>query len=79
MSDKHWPDEDDLEEMFTYHAPTEAAKVAHKEIDEQSLDFAYRITTVVPECPERTLSIRYLQMARMWANAAIALNHDKLV
>lgn len=78
MNERHWPNEDDIEEMFTYHAPTEAAKAAHEEIDELSKEFALRVTIVVPECAERTLAIRYLQMARMWANAAIALNHDKL-
>lgn len=68
----------DVAKMFQYQSPTPQAKVRHADIDKGAKDFAYDILNNVPECPEQTLAIRHLQMARMWANAGIALNHDKL-
>jgi len=68
----------DLEKMFTYQTPTPEAKERHSYIDASAQSFAKDILDNVPECPEQTLAIRHLQMARMWSNAGIALNHDKL-
>ena len=68
----------DLEKMFTYQQPTEKAKVAHGKIDSETQSLARTILETVPASAEQTLAVRHLQMARMWANAGIALNHDKL-
>lgn len=59
---------------FGYHAPKgdQAARYSH--ITEQARIFW---TTIISSCPpseERSLALRKLQEARMWANASIAIN-----
>lgn len=70
--------DDEIEKMFSYQAPTSKAVVRHKSIDQAAKDMARAILNNTPETAEQTLAIRALQQARHWANTAIALNHDKL-
>jgi len=69
------PDERD---PFTYVVPTPETLPHFKAVAEALAD-AYRVlTNHVPEGPDRTLAIRKLQEARMWANCAIAFGGNSL-
>lgn len=63
----------DLENVFTYHAPTGPEQVqTYQQIREGGKYLAKLIDDSVPDGPEKTLSIRKIQEAVMWANAGIA-------
>ncbi len=62
-----------LKEMFVYHSPTPEALQLHNTINEQTLNLANWLNTILPRSAEVTLAIRALQEARHWANAAVAL------
>ncbi|MCI0725040.1 MAG: hypothetical protein L0338_39660 [Acidobacteria bacterium] len=66
----------DLEAAFTYHAPREDTNQPQRfnQINLAARALAEVIEAVVPDSPERTLAIRKVQEARMWGNAAIAIN-----
>ena len=56
-----------------YHKPTEAAVVAHNEVN-ASCELSLR--TILENCPpsaDRTHAVNHVRQARMWANSAIAL------
>jgi len=67
----------DLENMFKYHAPTEDQVFRYGVLRDEAKLFAYAILEYAPESAERTLAIRKVQEAVMWANASIALNESK--
>jgi len=69
---------DELEEMITYHAPTEEAKKRHQAIRATILNTLHEIKANVPESNERDYAYKSVREALMWANAGIALNHDML-
>lgn len=69
-------DDKELIRRFKHHKPTENAARAHHKIRDICLDAAWDISVTVPQCPETTLSIRKLEEAMFWANAAIARNHE---
>jgi hypothetical protein len=62
----------DLENRFTYHAPTSAKVVTHEDIRFACLGLANLINDDVPEGREKSLAITHLEEVMMWANAAIA-------
>jgi hypothetical protein len=64
---------ENIQETMTYHAPTEAQKLAYQKINEAAVQFAEALRTFVPSCADRSYALRSLRAARMWANAAIAL------
>jgi hypothetical protein len=59
---------------FTYHAPVGDQAERYSKINAVSAGLAGTIMYNCPESPERTLAIRCLQEARMWANSSIAIN-----
>jgi hypothetical protein len=59
---------------FEYHKPDEDQTSRMKQINEYVKDAYETILGNVPESAERTIAIRKLQEARMWANAAIVIN-----
>ncbi len=63
---------DQIENLFTYHVPTEEQKDSYVVIREKAMEFARVIDENCPESPDRTAAIRYLREAVMTANAAIA-------
>jgi hypothetical protein len=70
---------DEVEHIFTYHAPkNENVKADHEKVGEITKNAALDLVNLLPECPEATLALRHLQMARMMANAAIALNQEPM-
>lgn len=64
----------DIEKLFTYHAPYGDQVARYQALREQALAFAEEIELRCPASAERTLAIRRLQEAVMWANASIAIN-----
>jgi hypothetical protein len=65
---------DTVEDVFTYHAPTPEQLIILAEIREQAKSFASYILNTVPNCADRTSSLRNLRMCVMEANAATVLN-----
>lgn len=65
---------DQIENLFTYHAPTDEQKEDYKEIRAKAMELARVIDTACPASPDRTTAIRKLRECVMTANAAIATN-----
>jgi hypothetical protein len=65
--------DEQLKDIFTYHAPTEEQRVKYEQINEAFLACARVVNAVTPDGPGKTVAIRKLNEARMAANAAIAL------
>ncbi len=64
---------DAVEEVFTYHAPTDQQIAQLKEIRDKAKKLARVILHCAPQCPDRTAAIRKLREAVMTANASIVL------
>ncbi len=61
----------EIENRFTYHAPTSAQVKVYKELREKAKELAYLFKKHVP-APDAEGCIRGIQIALMSANAAIA-------
>jgi len=64
--------DDDLQNWFTYHAPTDDQKVAYKNIREAGLAMARAINANTPANADQTAAIRKVREAVMTANAGLA-------
>jgi len=67
--------EDVIEELFTYHAPTEEQKVAYVTIRNAAKNLVHKIDQLCPGGPDRTTAVRKVREAVMTANASIATNN----
>ncbi len=65
-----------LDNSFTYHAPKGDQVDRYFEMREKARSLAYTIMINTPPSPERTLAIRHLENAVMWANKAVAVNES---
>jgi hypothetical protein len=65
---------DDLDEIFTHHPPTPEQGDKYVELRQKAHTLASTILELAPESAERTLAIRHVQEAVMFANAAIAIH-----
>lgn len=63
----------DIEEVFTYHAPTEEQQKCYTELRNSAKELASTILRVVPPSADRSAAFRLLRECVMTANAAIAL------
>ncbi len=63
-----------IEDIFTYHAPTTAKVKQHESVRDLLKKVAHSFREDLPDSPEKTLAIRRLQEAMMYANAAIAIH-----
>lgn len=63
---------DQIENLFTYHAPTEDQIKKYADLRNAAMEFARIIHNNVPESPDRTAAIRLVREAVMTANAGIA-------
>jgi hypothetical protein len=61
-----------LDNWFTYHAPSSDNLVAYQKLREAARQFAGAINDLVPESADKTAAIRKLRECVMTANAAIA-------
>jgi hypothetical protein len=64
--------EHDIENWFTYHAPTESDKISYLAIREKAKELALIILINTPTSADQTAAIRKLRECVMTANAAIA-------
>ena len=64
----------DLENRFTYHAPTGNQPAKYVELREAGLNLAERICELTPDSREQSLAITKLEEVIFWSNAAIARN-----
>lgn len=63
-----------LDEAFTYHAPTSDLIPKYNRIRQAGRVLAQVIAEETPVCADQTAAIRLVREAVMTANAAIALN-----
>ena len=70
----------DLQKRFAYHKPpNERVAKVHELIRGHMGETANAVLAHTPECRERSLAITKLEEAMMWANAAVARNHEHYV
>ena len=62
-----------IEELFTYHKPTEGQPEKYQKIRDKAKELAHVIVDNTPACADQTAAIRKLREAVMTANASIAL------
>lgn len=65
---------DQLQEIFTYHPPTEDKRRQYETIRSAAYDFARVLLENTPPSPDQTAAIRKIREAVMTANASIALD-----
>ncbi len=66
-----------VEKVFTYQqVPNEETKDRYRKVTRAAQTLAETILDCVPNCADRSAALRSVREARMWANAAIALNGE---
>lgn len=70
------PDDTDLENRFTYHAPNKAQAAVFPPIRAAILETAKQIRDLTPRSREQSLAMTALEEAMFWANAAVARNAE---
>lgn len=63
-----------IDNIFTYHAPHGTQQARYVEIREAAKAFAYLINSSCPESREKSLALTSLQQAVQMANASIAIH-----
>ena len=66
-------DENNIEEVMTYHSPNPSQLHQHEKIQNAAIEFSRVIMTATHPCADQSTALRCVREARMWANAAIAL------
>lgn len=77
LPDLHSFSQDEIENWFTYHAPTSQQLVQYHHVRTAAKVFAETINKNVPSGPDKTAAIRKLREAVMTANAGIACYIEK--
>lgn len=62
----------DIENRFTYHRPTEAQAAKYPRIRDKAKELAYLIDELCPNGREKALAMTKLEECVMWANASIS-------
>lgn len=65
---------DQIEEIFTYHAPHGTQQARYVQLREAAKGVAHLINTACPESREKALALTHLQQAVQMANASIAIH-----
>ena len=68
------PDENYLDQIFTYHKPNEQQQQQYLAIRNAAKDFARTVINNTPNCADQTAALRKIREAMMVANASVALN-----
>lgn len=63
---------DQIENWFTYHAPSADDLVAYEKLRGAAKEFAHAIRELCPDSADKTAAIRKVREAVMTANASIA-------
>lgn len=69
---------EEIHHRHHYHTPTERARELHSKVNDMTESVAREMEAILPEGREKSLVHTKLEEVRMWANASIAHNHDKL-
>ena len=64
----------DLENIYKYHAPSDAQVETYQELRDMALMLARMIQDECPNSREKSLAFTNLENAMFWANASIARN-----
>lgn len=64
---------DEARSQFAYHPATGESAARHAQVRDLFRDTLEHLWAAVPDGPEKTLAVRKLQEAQMYANLAIAL------
>lgn len=64
--------ESQINDWFTYHAPTQDQIPVYEAIRSHGREFAHVINNLVPDCADKSHAMRILRDVVMWANAAVA-------
>lgn len=67
----------ELDNIFTYHAPFGTQTERYVTIREKAKEFAKLIEECCPNSREKSLAITSIQQATQWANASIAINEKE--
>lgn len=65
--------EDQIDDIFTYHPPTQDQIPKYNAIREAAKQFALVLVANTPQSADQTAAIRLVRQAVMTANASIAL------
>lgn len=60
-------------EQFSFHPATEETAPLHADVRSLTIEYVKALWDTIPDGPEKTLWLRNLQQASMYANLAIAL------
>jgi len=63
-----------LENVYKYHAPKEGQTEKYEAIRNKAKELAYLIDELCPPSRERSIAHTNLEQVSMWANASIARN-----
>lgn len=67
-----------LDKIFTYHAPFGSQQERYVELRAAARRFAEMVNDCCPESREKSLAITAIQQATQWANASIAINEQQV-
>ena len=65
-----------VENMFSYHPPTEEQKIKYEHLRSSFKNLALHIADITPICPDQTIALRKLHDASMAVNLVIACNEE---
>jgi hypothetical protein len=69
-------DHTNIANVFSYHAPRRDQPERYAALRGMAREFSQKIIDCVPDCADRTVALRTVREALMWANAGIALEPE---
>jgi phage-related tail fiber protein len=70
-------EQNDIDNRFTYHPPSETKATKHVMIRESGKTLTEIVNEMVPDGREKSLAITKIEEAVMWANAGLARTPDE--
>lgn len=70
-------DKNDIDNIFTYHAPFGDQAERYVKIRETAKELALVIMENCPDSREKSVALTKVQESVMWANASIAINEKE--
>lgn len=65
---------EDIENWFTYHSPKPEQVKVVESIRDSAKEFAYLLNELLPDCADKTVTMRSLRETVMRANLTVACN-----
>lgn len=69
-------DTKEINEIFSYHAPTENERATYEAINKAFIECANKVIPLLPDGPGKTVAVRKLAEARMNCNSSVALKGE---